>query len=367
MLISQRGRGHVTATAEGERRTARAVPVAPTPGVRWADCGRRVRRRTDLKHRIEVLQIHSYNNLHYVVERGEQMRDRMYGGTYQGHPTPTQTAGDLAIPRVISKGDISALFRELANRRKHGICSVVGNANAMRNGKQGQKIDAADAVYRMNFAPVKGFQDFIGSRTDVECLNPEKFRANLKRNPRWATDVGDRPQVLVVGDTLGSDATDNSAKGPCLEMSPGGSCVKRLDVDNVRGMDQAIQRLTEELLATVQQGVGEEDGVPTTGLYCLVLAMLECEKVDVYGVGAGTIQQKDLNDLEYFKDQDFRGWDARHNAEAERTLLRVLASRVWHTDLSSMFGTLLWHNPLSTQIRNTRLIDNRPCTSGIRC
>ena len=74
-----------------------------------------------------------------------------------------------------------------------------------------------------------------------------------------------------------------------------------------------------------------------------------------------------MNDLEYFKDQDFRGWDARHNAEAERTLLRVLASRVWHTELSSMFGILRWHNPLSKQIRNTRLIDNRPCTSGIRC
>ncbi len=64
-------------------------------------------------------------------------------------------------------------------------------------------------------------------------------------------------------------------------------------------MDYAIQTLTEELLATVQSGIGEIDGVPTTGLYCLVLALMECEHVDVYGMGVGTIGRTDLSDLEY--------------------------------------------------------------------
>jgi len=32
-----------------------------------------------------------------------------------------------------------------------------------------------------------------------------------------------------------------------------------------------VSKLAEELLYTLQEGVGEEDGVPTTGLYCLVL------------------------------------------------------------------------------------------------
>jgi hypothetical protein len=30
--------------------------------------------------------------------------------------------------------------------------------------------------------------------------------------------------------------------------------------------------------------------VPTTGLYCLVLALTECSRVDVYGIGAGAVQ-----------------------------------------------------------------------------
>ena len=51
-------------------------------------------------------------------------------------------------------------------------------------------------------------------------------------------------------------------------------------------------------------------------------ALTECGRVDVYGIGVGTMKKSDMNDLEYFKDPHFRGWDSRHNVEAERTLLR---------------------------------------------
>lgn len=102
------------------------------------------------------------------------------------------------------------------------------------------------------------------------------------------------------------------------------------------------------------------------GLYCLVLALTECTRVDVYGIGVGTMKKSDLNDLEYFKDPHFRGWDARHNAEAERTLLRVLASRVWKHPMMETMGRLQWHNPLKYQ-EDVALIANTKCTSGIKC
>ena len=75
-----------------------------------------------------------------------------------------------------------------------------------------------------------------------------------------------------------------------------------------------------------------------------------------------------LKDLEYFKDDHFRGWDARHNAEAERTLLRVLASKVWRNALMKPFGELKWHNPLmSSELVNANLLSQTACISGIRC
>jgi hypothetical protein len=35
-------------------------------------------------------------------------------------------------------------------------CSVVGNDSSMRSARLGRVIDRGDAVYRMNFAPVRG-------------------------------------------------------------------------------------------------------------------------------------------------------------------------------------------------------------------
>ena len=273
----------------------------------------------------------------------------------------------IAEPRVLPKQEVNALLDNIAYTRKYKNCSVVGNDSSMRNSELGKIVDAVDSVYRMNFAPVKDYVKDIGSKTHTECLNPQKFRYNQVKNTGWKTDTGSKPRIIVVGDTKGKDAEGN--EGPCIEKSPGGSCIKRLESNQGRvlGMDYSIQTLTEELLATVQSGIGEVDGVPTTGLYCLVLALMECSHVDVYGMGVGTINHKDLNDLEYFKDPMFQGWDSRHNAEAERALLRILASHVWTTSLVSYFGELRWHNPLKVQIRNEELLSRGPCISGINC
>ena len=281
-----------------------------------------------------------------------------------------KTAEELSVaePRVLPKNEIEELLQSISYKRKHQNCSVVGNDSSMRESKLGKLVDSAESVYRMNFAPVKDYVSDIGRSTHTQCLNPQKFRHNQATNAAMKTDTGTKPRVVVVGDTKGPDDRQGN-DGPCMELSPGGSCVKRLSSDSgrVRGMDYAVQTLTEELLATVQSGVGEVDGVPTTGLYCLVLALMECAHVDVYGMGVGTINHKDLSDLEYFKDPMFQGWDARHNAEAERALLRILASRVWTTSLVSYFGELRWHNPLKVQVRNEDLLSRGPCTSGINC
>ena len=50
------------------------------------------------------------------------------------------------------------------------------------------------------------------------------------------------------------------ASGPCIDRSQGGLCVKRTDDKGVESMSGAVQKLAEELLFTLQEGVGEEDG-----------------------------------------------------------------------------------------------------------
>ena len=312
-----------------------------------------------------------------------------------------EDVGTLARPRIIPKTLRDTLIHDVEAReyRKFKNCSVIGNDSSMRNAKLGDEIERAQAIYRMNFAPLKMFEVDVGKNTHTMCVNPEKMRRGLKKelsdmekkldgsgghrssdsssssssghsdNGRWVTDNGNIPErVLVVGDIPGKDAKTGDSEKPCIERSQGGLCIERTKDKKIRNMKPSVQKLAEELLYTLQEGVGEENGVPTTGLYCLVLALTECESVDVYGIGVGTMNKEDLKDLEYFKDDHFRGWDARHNAEAERTLLRVLASKVWRNALMKPFGELKWHNPLmSSELVNANLLSQTACISGIRC
>ena len=313
-----------------------------------------------------------------------------------------EDVGTLARPRIIPKTLRDTLIHDVEAReyRKFKKCSVIGNDSSMRNAKLGVEIERAQAIYRMNFAPLKMFEVDVGANTHTMCVNPEKMRRGLRKelsdmekkmdgiggyrsssssrsfsggggtsHGRWVTDNGNIPErVLVVGDVPGKDAKTGDSEKPCIERSQGGLCIERTKDKKIRNMKPSVQKLAEELLYTLQEGVGEENGVPTTGLYCLVLALTECESVDVYGIGVGTMNKEDMKDLEYFKDDHFRGWDARHNAEAERTLLRVLASKVWRNALMKPLGELKWHNPLmSSELVNANLLSQTACISGIRC
>jgi hypothetical protein len=55
--------------------------------------------------------------------------------------------------RTVARGAV--LGRGLVADRVERNCSVVGNDSSMRSARLGRIIDRADAVYRMNFAPVR--------------------------------------------------------------------------------------------------------------------------------------------------------------------------------------------------------------------
>ena len=51
-------------------------------------------------------------------------------------------------------------------------CAVVGNSGSLLfHPSSGAHIDSADAVFRFNQAPTKGFTSYVGSRTTIESLN----------------------------------------------------------------------------------------------------------------------------------------------------------------------------------------------------
>ena len=51
---------------------------------------------------------------------------------------------------------------------RHDTCAVVGNSGVLLSSERGAEIDAHEAVLRINYAPTKGFEKYVGSRTTYD-------------------------------------------------------------------------------------------------------------------------------------------------------------------------------------------------------
>ena len=85
-------------------------------------------------------------------------------------------------------------------RRMFGTCAVVGSSGSLLQGECGGAIDEHDAVWRINDAPVRGFERFVGSRETVRVLNAPLpyLRSVPARLPRgWGALPSGRPMLLL--------------------------------------------------------------------------------------------------------------------------------------------------------------------------
>eukprot|EP00854_Cymbomonas_tetramitiformis_P000802 gene802-1282_t len=54
---------------------------------------------------------------------------------------------------------------------RYSSCALVSNSGELLSKRMGEEIDSHDAVIRMNFPPVKGFEPFVGSKTTFDFTN----------------------------------------------------------------------------------------------------------------------------------------------------------------------------------------------------
>ena len=71
---------------------------------------------------------------------------------------------DLGKLRIQPTIDIGAL-----KKVKYKRVAVVGSGGILQKYKLGKEIDAMDAVFRFNDAPVIGFENMVGSKTTFRC------------------------------------------------------------------------------------------------------------------------------------------------------------------------------------------------------
>ena len=162
--------------------------------------------------------------------------------------------------------------------KEHGTCAVVGSSGGLTGSRQGAQIDAHDAVYRFNTAPVGGpYIADVGNRTSVWVASHIPWRSQAKR------------AAALSRQGSSSEAAALYCFNPWL-----GSChVDALGSRKFHGLTSPLL-LNPQLAAGMMQmqvALGGKSGGnvrPSAGLMGVGLALASCARVSLFGFGNDT-------------------------------------------------------------------------------
>eukprot|EP00191_Tetraselmis_sp_GSL018_P000078 CAMPEP_0177607358 /NCGR_PEP_ID=MMETSP0419_2-20121207/17874_1 /TAXON_ID=582737 /ORGANISM="Tetraselmis sp., Strain GSL018" /LENGTH=349 /DNA_ID=CAMNT_0019101933 /DNA_START=322 /DNA_END=1371 /DNA_ORIENTATION=+ len=159
-------------------------------------------------------------------------------------------------------------------------CAVVGNSGVTLLRLDGKDIDGHDAVFRINLAPVRGFEDHVGSKTTFQVINSPNIREMLTGTLRWR--ASDNETRLVMFETAARFARHHLA-APLLEEHGSRALL----------LSPSFSNHCEQLWRTLKESLEAETGVafhrkPMSGFFAVLMALQVCDRVDLYGFDAYT-------------------------------------------------------------------------------
>jgi len=174
-------------------------------------------------------------------------------------------------------------------------CAVVGNARNLLGSFYGKLIDSHDYIFRINNAPIEGYESDVGTRTTHNVMHS---------NTPYIKSYNPQSRNIVFVDFLGGAPNDNQefaryekryaarltnvlkdphpdsdlAKLPRLQQFPRNALSAEGSVHIVHpAFDRYIKRYW--FLPDDQQGFD----IPSTGFRALILALHLCDTVDAFG------------------------------------------------------------------------------------
>ncbi|QDZ23948.1 sialyltransferase [Chloropicon primus] len=137
------------------------------------------------------------------------------------------------------------------NETQYRTCAVVGSAGLLLTQEFGEEIDEHDAIFRFNIAPAKGFEKHVGSRTTIRMIN---------RHHLGFREFKD--EICLFHCTL------DEAMRKFMRIAQ-----KHPNLPNVP-MDMSFYKKVVEW---------NKLETPTNGYFGLKLALMLCDKIDIYG------------------------------------------------------------------------------------
>ena len=177
----------------------------------------------------------------------------------------------------------------IAKRYKWRKCAVIGNSGTLLDSSYGGIIDNHDIIFRMNQAPVKGYELYVGRRSTFRILNSLWSHRYSHGYAPW--DPGFEHLPLEKDATLILSRVAVPIFNELYEFWR----KRRPDITllmlNSRVVAVIRQVLLEYRARLCNAGYGPFVGgnTPSYGWVGVYLATQLCEKVDVYGFGVGQV------------------------------------------------------------------------------
>lgn len=179
-------------------------------------------------------------------------------------------------------------------------CAVVGNSGSLLDKQYGSRIDAHEAVIRLNNARIAGFEKHVGSKTTLSFLNSNVLQACAGHLRCFCQPYGEYVPTLVyiAQPTHFTEVTlcSETLKAPVLVTDP------RLDKLCARiAKYYSLKRFVEEEAggpgmnaeAVEKEWSAARDGPSfhySSGLEAVLVALGVCRQVSLFGFGKGALQ-----------------------------------------------------------------------------
>ena len=251
------------------------------------------------------------------IENNPSLMNKRSGNSWQDEMT--RRVGTSEDEEIILdfRGDlVEQLPREDEDHKEFsfGTCAIVGNSGAILGKGYGEEIDGKDAVWRVNYAPIDGFEKDVGYRTTFDLINqqhtkrfvrgdgeyseededdansdasgqaeeiPEADESKLKvvlKNGRGAKHASKRNSTLMVFEVTSNYARKHLYARLMRQRTNKGLKIwsPELVVHTQRSWD-VLSHLTAQKMGT------SKTGKAMSGAYAVILASQICEEVHLYG------------------------------------------------------------------------------------
>ncbi|KAK2846987.1 hypothetical protein Q5P01_009986 [Channa striata] len=225
----------------------------------------------------------------------------------------------LKILAVTANYQVPAEIENLECR----TCAVIGNGFAIKNSSLGRTIDKYDVVIRLNDAPVKGYENDVGSKTTMRFFYPESasYDPTLHNQPSTLMVlVPFKPQDLrwLKEILYNEKRVRRGFWKPPPQIWLG-------DVSNIRVLDpHFLQQTAQRMLQIPLYPKSKQPVHPTTGMLAVFVALNYCDVVHIAGFGYPTTKNQ-RQPIHYYGDDTMKSMknsyhDLKHEAETLKKL-----------------------------------------------